>query len=131
MSSYTSSAFRLGLYTLFFIGIGFAIVSLVQPEIYVSAQVAGVLLWGSFCLAVPFLNNSLKKDLDNAYLYYLGVSGLRMLVYMASLGLAVYSSPAMRNRTMVLILTVGFLLYTVVEVTTFVRKLREIFRSKP
>lgn len=95
------------------------------------AQIGNLVLWASFCVGALLLDNAIKKAKDDAYLYYLGVSGLRMLLYMAALGLAVFSSPGLRDRAMILLLTVGFLSYTVVEVTSFVRKLREIFKSNP
>ncbi len=95
------------------------------------AQLFNLALYASFCLGIPLLERALKNARDEAYLYYLGVSGLRMLGYMASLGLAVFTLPAMRNRAMILLLTVGFVGYTVVEVTAFVRKLRKIFKNTP
>jgi hypothetical protein len=103
--------------------------SVLLGKVAVVALAGNIMLWASFCLVISFLDKNAEKNKDDAYLYYLGVSGLRMLVYMAALGLAVYFSPPLRDRTMVLLLTTSFLMYTVVEVSSFVRKLREIFRS--
>jgi hypothetical protein len=117
----------MGLYTLLGIGMAIALSSSVPSTVLWPAQLGNAALWASFCLAASYLDKGAEKNRDDAYLYYLGVSGLRMLVYMATLGLAVYSMPGLRNRTMVLGLTVGFLCYTVVEVRYFVRNLRKIF----
>jgi hypothetical protein len=100
-------------------------------EKQVAAHVLNGLVWLSFCAAASLLDTGAEKNKDDAYLYYLGVSGLRMLLFLATIGLALYFLPALRHRPMVLGLTLAYLGQTVIEVTTFVRKLRQIFRSTP
>jgi hypothetical protein len=119
------------MYTLLMVGLGVALSQLLAGPAYLAGQVINLLLWISFCLPVSFLDKSAEKNKDDAYLYYLGISGLRMLLYMVGIALTIYLVPLLRDRAMVLLLTTGFILYTGVEVTAFMRKLREIFRSNP
>ena len=122
---------RLSLFT----GIALIFAYLLQHQldgaVELPAQLMNLALWLSFCAVAPLLDKVAKNAREEAYLYYLGVSGLRMMVYMVGIGLAVFAMPGMRNRAMVLLVTGAFLCYTVVEVTALVRKLREIFKSNP
>ena len=92
-----------------------------------SQLVAGVMVL-TFVAAGPFLDNRAENDPDAAYLYYLGVSGARMLIYMFGLAIALYLMPAWRQPKLVLGLTLTFCLLTGAEVSFFLHKLRKIYK---
>jgi hypothetical protein len=94
-------------------------------------QVANVGLWVSFLGAGFFLQSLSEKIKDELYLYYLGVSGLRMLVFMFGLALTLFFVPGLRNPPIVLALALSYIGQTILEVVLFVRKLRQIFRNTP
>jgi hypothetical protein len=97
---------------------------------YVPFLVLALSFYASFELGWVVLGYGLKKQSEDAYLYYLGVSGLRMLAFLASLGLTVFYGSGLRERQPILILTILFLFWTGVEVAAFLYKLRQISKEQ-
>jgi|GEM_PF-5177489 len=117
-------------YTLVTLGFGAMAIGLSPPLVYQATGLLMASIWVSFMAPLWLLDILTEKNKDDAYLYYLGVSGLRMLVFLAGLGLTLYFMPYLRHKPMVLSATTAYLVMTGIEVTGFVRKLREIFRNE-
>lgn len=85
-----------------------------------------ITLGGMFVAFDRFFSDEKILRSDTAYLYYLGITGGRLFLFLIALGFCVFLVPSLRVTSPWLVVTIGFLVMMGVEVTFFLRKLRRI-----
>lgn len=94
-----------------------------EPNMFGLGLLLGLLTPTLFVATHPLLRFSSRKG-DEAYLYFLGASGGRMLLFLGVVGYVIWQWPVLRHNGFIVGITALYLLIGAAEVWVFLRNLR-------